>query len=76
MRREPGMQCIQPLRYKLIRADLTEEMDRSAVSRVGLRIMSSFVHKGISKTRLPYSTVTDFARFLGLSTSVPRASAV
>jgi hypothetical protein len=23
----------------------------------------------------PYSTVTDFARFLGLSTSVPRASA-
>lgn len=24
----------------------------------------------------PYSTVTDFARFLGLSTSVPRAQAV
>jgi hypothetical protein len=24
----------------------------------------------------PYSTVTDFARFRGLSTSVPRASAV
>jgi hypothetical protein len=24
----------------------------------------------------PYSTVTDFARFLGLSTSVPRATAV
>jgi hypothetical protein len=27
-------------------------------------------------SRRPYSTVTDFARFLGLSTSVPRASAV
>lgn len=26
--------------------------------------------------RLAYSTVTDFAKFLGLSTSVPRASAV
>jgi hypothetical protein len=27
-------------------------------------------------TRLAYSTVTDFAKFRGLSTSVPRASAV
>lgn len=35
-----------------------------------------FVHNCRKPLRLAYSTVTDFARFLGLSTSVPRASAV
>lgn len=63
---------------EIVRDDSAREQLAFAIRRIPTNFIfhrrTLFVP--VTTCRAPYSTVTDLARFLGLSTSVPRAQAV